>query len=136
MGNFSIPLSIQGSAVLGIERHTDCIEQAQNTASRSGLNNSRFLDRDVHKWISREAKRSNEYIVIILDPPRQGMGNNIVQLAELAPSKIIYISCDPATLARDIALLYNKRYVLTSITPVDMFPQTHHIESVALLEKN
>jgi len=64
------------------------------------------------------------------------MGTDIALLAELSPARIIYISCDPATLARDIALLGNQGYTLSSLTPVDMFPQTHHIESVALLEKN
>ena len=64
------------------------------------------------------------------------MGKDITLITELLPSRIIYISCDPATLARDIALLKNHGYTLSSITPFDMFPQTHHIESVALLEKN
>ena len=135
-GNFSIPLALKGASVTGIEVNQEAIIQAKQNALKLGLNNVRFVDRDVHKWIRRAGKHSKEYNVIVLDPPRQGMGKNITHLASLSPSKIIYISCDPATLARDIALLSGLGYQLSEVTPLDMFPQTHHVECVALLEKN
>ncbi|HER62954.1 MAG TPA: class I SAM-dependent RNA methyltransferase [Desulfobacteraceae bacterium] len=136
MGNFSIPLTLRGGLVTGIERHKQCIEQARINCSGAGLKNVRFIDQDVEKWIRRAVKQSARYEIILLDPPRKGMGRSVTLLADLSPSRIIYISCDPATLARDIALLADCGYRLSSITPVDMFPQTHHIESVAMLEKN
>lgn len=136
MGNFSIPLALRGAVVTGIERHEECIAQAIRNGSRLGLDNTRFFDRDVHTWVRKAIKYSKKYGTILLDPPRQGMGKDIVLLTELLPSRIIYISCDPATLARDIALLEKHDYHLSSLAPFDMFPQTHHTESVALLEKN
>lgn len=136
MGNFSIPLALQGAEVTGIERHEECIAQAVSNASRLGLRNARFFDRDVQTWLRKAARHGKSYRTILLDPPRQGMGKEILLLTDLLPARIIYISCDPATLARDIALLEKNDYHLSSFAPFDMFPQTHHIESVALLEKN
>ncbi|MCL7487751.1 MAG: 23S rRNA (uracil(1939)-C(5))-methyltransferase RlmD [Desulfobulbaceae bacterium] len=136
MGNFSIPLALKGGLVTGIERHQECIERARINAARADLPGIRFIDRDVNKWMRKAVKRSAKYDMVLLDPPRKGMGRDIIQVAELSPSRIIYISCDPATLARDIALLQNCGYSLASIAPVDMFPQTHHIETVVMLEKN
>lgn len=136
MGNFSIPLGLQGAEVTGVERNTECIEQANENAKRLELTNVHFVDNDVQNWLRKSAKRSKKYDTIILDPPRQGIGKIIHHVFDLSPSKIVYISCDPATLARDIAIILKQGFKLTSVTPVDMFPQTHHIESVALLEKN
>lgn len=136
MGNFSIPLGLLGAELTGVERDTECIEEARRNCSLCNVADSSFIDQDVHKWLRKAAKQRRQYDIALLDPPRQGMGTDIALLAELSPARIIYISCDPATLARDIALLGNQGYTLSSLTPVDMFPQTHHIESVALLEKN
>jgi 23S rRNA (uracil1939-C5)-methyltransferase len=77
MGNFSIPLALQGAAITGIERHTQCIAQAKNNASKIGLSDARFFDLDVHKWIRKAAKRSKGFSIVLLDPPRQGMGKDI-----------------------------------------------------------
>jgi len=135
MGNFSIPLAIQGAIVTGIERNEECIDQAKNNALKLGLDNTLFFSGDVHKWTRKAVKHGQKFDVVFLDPPRQGMGKDIIFITELLPSKIIYISCDPATMSRDIAHLQDHGYTLSSITPCDMFPQTHHIESIALLEK-
>jgi 23S rRNA (uracil1939-C5)-methyltransferase len=86
--------------------------------------------------VRRFMQQASAFDLILLDPPRTGLGRESGLLPDLAPGKIIYVSCDPATLARDIAILAARGYKASSVTPVDMFPQTHHIESVALLEKN
>lgn len=136
MGNFSIPLALQGALVTAIEHNEECIAQANTNAADLELTNAQFLSGDVQKWTRKAVKHGQQFDNVLLDPPRQGMGREIVLLAELLPAKIIYISCDPATLSRDLAHLQKNGYTLSSITPCDMFPQTHHIESVALLEKN
>ena len=136
MGNFSIPLALQGAIVTCIERNEECIDQANINALKLELDNTLFYNGDVHKWTRKAVKHGQKFDIVLLDPPRQGMGKEIVLITELLPSKIIYISCDPATLSRDIAQLQDHGYSLSSITPCDMFPQTHHIESIALLEKN
>lgn len=136
MGNFSIPLALQNAVVTGIEHNAQCIEQAKRNAYINEVTNTKFIDQDVNKWIRKAVNLKQKYNIVLLDPPRQGMGKNITMLAAFSPDKIIYISCDPATLARDISQLQTHGYKLTNISPVDMFPQTHHIESIALLEKN
>jgi 23S rRNA (uracil1939-C5)-methyltransferase len=135
MGNFSIPLAIQGAIVTGVERNEECINQANINALKLGLDNTLFFSGDVHKWTRKAVKHGQKFDIVLLDPPRQGMGKDIIFITELLPAKIIYISCDPATMSRDIAYLQNYGYSLSSIIPCDMFPQTHHIESIALLEK-
>lgn len=136
MGNFSIPLALQGSIVTGIEHDQESIDQARRNASRLQIKNTSFIARDVHKWLRKASKHPQHFDAILIDPPRQGVGKSISHLADLEASKILNISCDPATLSRDIRHLTDHGYILTNITPIDMFPQTHHIESIALLEKN
>ncbi len=80
-------------------------------------------------------KRMEHLTVIITDPPRAGMHADVVEtIKRLGPSKIVYVSCNPATQARDLAL-FDKEYYVSKIQPVDMFPHTHHVENVVLLEK-
>lgn len=135
MGNFAVPLALQGARVTGIEHNPESVALAISNAA--GLQaGAEFLDRDVSKWLRRAVKHSQTFDTVFLDPPRQGMGRDIDLLAALQPSHIIYISCDPATLARDTAYLAGHGYSLENLTPFDMFPQTHHIESAALLRLN
>jgi 23S rRNA (uracil1939-C5)-methyltransferase len=135
MGNFSIPLALKGAAVTGIEQNRESISWAQFNAESAGVTCSFFVS-DVLNSLRELAKNRQQVDTIILDPPRRGIGKAANLLPELQPQQIIYISCDPATLARDLATLCNRGYSLGQLIPVDMFPQTHHIESVALLEKN
>ena len=80
-------------------------------------------------------KTGETFDAIILDPPRQGAADIVHLLSGLCAEQIIYISCNPATLARDLASLHQHGYTLSRLVPVDMFPQTHHLESVALLKQ-
>ncbi|MFZ1466681.1 MAG: hypothetical protein WAV60_21780, partial [Anaerolineae bacterium] len=82
------------------------------------------------------ASLSGPYAGIVLDPPRTGLGQAVItQLARLAAPRLAYVSCDPATLARDAALLTQAGYRLRAVQPLDLFPQTYHVESVALWER-
>jgi 23S rRNA (uracil1939-C5)-methyltransferase len=135
MGNFSIPLALHGAAVTGIELNRESIHWAKHNAKSAGVICS-FFAADVHNSLRQLVKNRQQVDTIILDPPRRGIGKTATLLPKLQPQRIIYISCDPATLARDLATLCDRDYSLSQLIPVDMFPQTHHIESVALLEKN
>lgn len=135
MGNFSIPLALNGAAVTGIEWNKESIKWARINAEQAGVQ-CRFYSGDVKNTLHELIKSKQSVHTILLDPPRRGLGKTTTLLPELEPETIIYISCDPATLARDVALLNKKGYSLDCLIPVDMFPQTHHIEAVALLKKN
>ncbi len=137
IGNFSIPLGLLGARVTGIERSRPSIVWAKKNRAAAGLDQARFLAVDAARGLRDLARNKERFNCILLDPPRQGMGRDISLLPGLGPEKIIYVSCDPATLARDLRILTRDgRFRLTRVLPVDMFPQTHHIESVAVLEKN
>lgn len=136
MGNFSIPLALLGASVTGIEHNRRSIHWAGRNAVEAGLASCRFLVGDVEAQLRGLVKRRSRFDIVLLDPPRQGLGKAAALLPELAPRQIVAISCDPATQARDLGQIIAGGYRLCHITPVDMFPQTHHIESVALLERH
>jgi len=136
MGNFSIPLGLLGARVTGIEHNQRSIHWAERNSREAGLQRMHFLAGDVEQQLKQVVARKETFDCILLDPPRQGLGKAAALLPLLRPERIISISCDPATLARDLRLLVAGGYRLTAITPVDMFPQTHHLESVAILERN
>ncbi len=136
MGNFSIPLGLMGAEVTGIEHNRRSLHWAGRNRLEAGLSTARFIAGNVEQQLQTLVARNHRFDRILMDPPRQGLGKASSLLARLGPQQIISISCDPATLARDLRLIVASGYRLAHITPVDMFPQTHHIESVALLERN
>jgi 23S rRNA (uracil1939-C5)-methyltransferase len=136
MGNFSVPLGLNGATVTGVEHNRRSIHWAGHNCRTNGLATARFMAQDVERQLHAFVAGKVRFDCILLDPPRQGLGKAAALLPLLAPKRILSISCDPATLARDLALISKDGYRLTRITPIDMFPQTHHIESVALLERN
>ncbi len=136
MGNFSIPLALSGAAVTGVEWNRHAIAAAVSNAEHAGIDASTFIAADVTRYLQKCIGGENQYDILLLDPPRQGIGRAIRLLPVFKSEKIIYISCDPVTLIRDVRILVQSGYHLSSMTPVDMFPQTHHIECVAVLEKN
>ena len=135
-GNFSVPLGIAGATVTGIEHNPHSLRWAEANCRRAGLEHARFLAGDVGHQLRRLVRRDTRFPVILLDPPRQGLGKAAALLPDLGAEVIVSVSCDPATHARDLRLLVDRGFRLTRVIPVDLFPQTHHIESVALLERN
>jgi 23S rRNA (uracil1939-C5)-methyltransferase len=136
MGNFSIPLGLCGAQITGVEHNRMSIHWAERNGSAASLATARFIAAGVEQQLKALVEGKARFDCILLDPPRQGLGKAAALLPQLAPERIVSISCDPATHARDLALITQAGYRLTRISGVDMFPQTHHIESVALLERN
>ena len=126
----------QAKKVIGVEAVPEAIEAAKENALLNAIDNAEFFVGDMKKvfndaFVTAHGKPD----VIITDPPRDGMHADVVaQLLNLEPQKIVYVSCNSATQARDLALL-DPKYKVTRVQPVDMFPQTHHVENVVLLEK-
>lgn len=122
--------------VVGIEYVAEAIEDAKANAQLNGLNNCHFYAGDMKDLLNHELiQKEGRPDVIITDPPRAGMHPDVVQtLLAIAPKKIVYVSCNPSTQARDLAML-DASYTVTAVQPVDMFPHTHHVENVVLLKK-
>lgn len=134
-GSIGIFCSKNAGKVIGIEVIEDAITDAKENAAINNLSNCTFYAGDVAKICTDEFFESHgRPDVIITDPPRAGMHPELVeQLLNIAAPKIVYVSCNPATQARDLQLL-DAKYKVTRLQPVDMFPHTHHIENIALLE--
>jgi len=135
-GNFSLPVAKLGSEVFGIDVQNAAIRSAQRNAMQNGIHNCRFEKKQVPAAVNSFIAEGKTFETIILDPPRQGAPDIVSLLPNLGADQIIYISCNPATLARDLASLLPAGYQLSRLVPVDMFPQTHHLESVALLKRS
>ncbi len=128
-------VSRQARQVIGIEYVPEAIEDAKVNSALNGIGNTLFFAGDMKDILNQEF--INEYgrpDVIITDPPRAGMHNDVIDTILFAePKRIVYVSCNPATQARDLSLL-DVKYKVTRVQPVDMFPHTHHVENVVLLE--
>lgn len=133
-GSIGIFMSDGAKKIVGVELVEDAIADAKKNAALNGITHAEFFAGDVIKICDDEFfSKHSRPDVVITDPPRAGMHEKLVnKLLEIAAPKIVYVSCNTATQARDIALL-SEKYTLVKVQPVDMFPHTHHIESVALL---
>lgn len=136
MGNFSLFLARQGKSLLGVEGQGSAIRSAKKNSSKAALSNTTFIKSPIHKICEKLVAEQDGFDCLIVDPPRQGIPGLAVQLSNLCSKRMLYISCDPATLCRDLDDLCANDFIIRQIQPVDMFPQTHHIETVVLLEKN
>jgi len=129
-------VSKQAKKVIGVEAVPEAIFDANENAKRNSITNCEFYVGDM-KNVFNDAfiAQHGQPDVIITDPPRDGMHKDVVeQILKIAPEKVVYVSCNSATQARDLALM-DEQYKVTRVRPVDMFPQTHHVENVVLLEK-
>jgi 23S rRNA (uracil1939-C5)-methyltransferase len=135
MGNFAIPLALQGAVVLGMEGQGSAIRSAENNAARAGCATASFRQSPIHDGCRELSASTARFDCVVIDPPRQGAAELAGHLATLCRRRLVYISCDPATLCRDLAELVSHGFAIKKIQPIDMFPQTHHIENVVLLEK-
>lgn len=134
-GNFSIPLAAEVASVIGIEGNAGSVQAAERNLELNTVANVRFFCDDAASGVQRLVDQGDKFDAVLLDPPRSGADNVVAGVASLQPAKIIYVSCDPSTLARDCGLLSGYGYQVVASVPVDMFPQTYHIESVTLLCK-
>jgi len=135
MGNFSIPLARQAKKITGIEGQGSSIRSAITNAMNDGLTNTEFIKKPIHTACQQLLTQKTSFDCVIIDPPRQGVPGLGADLAALTKKRLVYVSCDPATLCRDLDALVKEGFIIKTIQPVDMFPQTHHIETVVLLEK-
>lgn len=135
-GTIALFVAHQAKKVVGVEYVEAAIEDAKNNAKLNGINNTAFYAGDMKDVLNDDFVRANgKPDVIITDPPRAGMHEDVVKkIAEIEPGRIVYVSCNPATQARDLAML-DEKYKVTRVQPVDMFPHTHHVENVVLLER-
>ena len=136
MGNFTLPLARQAAEVVGIEGQGSAIRSARNNARKNGLINCSFHKNDVLSACRDLVANKDSFDTVLCDPPRQGLGPLARLAADLARRKLVYVSCDPATLVRDLQVLVECGLSIKTIQPVDMFPQTHHIETLVMLEKS
>lgn len=122
--------------VIGLEYMPEAIEDAKKNSELNGIENTLFFAGDIRDILSEEFVINHGHPdVMIVDPPRTGMHKDVVeQICKILPDRIVYVSCNPATQARDIQLM-DEYYKVTRIQPVDMFPHTHHVENIALLER-
>lgn len=135
-GNFSIPLAAAAKSLMGIEGQGGAIRSAKANSTLADLDNTTFSKRPIHEACEELTSAGKSFDCMVIDPPRQGIPGLARKLYALCRRRMVYISCDPATLCRDLVDLQNAGFDIKRIQPVDMFPQTHHIETVVLLEKN
>ena len=130
-GTIAIFLANSAKELIGIEISKSAVRDAEANCRDNGISNCRFILGDIKDCLKHVEKPD----VMIIDPPRAGMHKDVVkQVLDISPGKIVYVSCNPATMARDLSIMKDN-YKILEVQPVDMFPHTYHIESVAMLEK-
>jgi 23S rRNA (uracil1939-C5)-methyltransferase len=132
IGNFTLPLARRAKTVIGIESGYSAVEDAKANAVLNGIKNTEFIADDLQKGLKALIQRKMRAHTIVLDPPRAGATlKTLERVLAFVPQKIIYVSCNPSTLARDLKFFHLFGMRLDRLQPVDMFPWTYHIESVA-----
>ncbi|MEM9264735.1 MAG: 23S rRNA (uracil(1939)-C(5))-methyltransferase RlmD [Cyanobacteria bacterium P01_F01_bin.13] len=137
IGTLSLPIAQRAARCIGIEFQAEAVAQARQNAALNGLKNTEFFVGRVETLLLEiSAQQTSPIDVVVLDPPRKGCDRTVLDtLIEISPTRIVYMSCNPTTLARDLKVLCNQDYGLTMVQPADFFPQTAHVECVAFLEK-
>ena len=136
IGTIGLSVAKHVKAVRGMEIVKDAVKDANANAKLNGINNAQYVTGKAEEIMPRWAKEGLKTDVIFVDPPRKGLTPEFIDAAvETSPKKIVYISCNPATQVRDLQLFKEKGYKFDEVAPVDMFPQTPHVESVVVLTK-
>ena len=137
-GTITLALSRAAGKAVGVEIVPQAIEDAKENARRNGVENTEFFCADASEAARRFAAKGTRPDCIVVDPPRKGLAPDVIDaIAEMSPARLVYVSCDPATLARDVSLLTARGYDLKSAEAIDMFPRTFHVETVVqLVRKN
>ena len=122
--------------MLGVELNKDAVRDAVMNAKTNGVKNIQFYQKDAGQFAIQLAESGEKVDVVLMDPPRSGSDETFLScIAKLSPDRIVYISCNPQTLARDLGYLKKLGYRMNKATPVDLFPYTGHVETVCLLSK-
>jgi len=133
-GNFSLPLAAKFDRVIGIEGLTELVEKAQENAQRNNITNTEFVVSDLSNWTGMR-KIKGKVDLVLLDPPRSGAAGVMPWVVKTKAKQVIYISCHPSTMVRDLKVLAEAGYKMKAAGVMDMFPHTAHVEAIALLEK-
>lgn len=135
VGLFTLPIARHFAHVTGVEGNAYAVEFARKNAKKAGLDNINFVARGVRDHLATLAKENIDFV--LLDPPRSGTEKSVIaEIARLGPREICYVSCEPSILARDLRSLLDAGYLLDKVLAFDMFPQTHHVETVARLRRS
>jgi len=134
-GNLTLPLARLVGEAVGVESDLPSVTDARRNADRWGLSNCRFIRERAEGAARALASGGERFDLVVLDPPRSGAPGALASVATLAVDRLVYVSCDPATLARDLRRLVDLGFSLGPLQPIDLFPQTHHLEAVARLER-
>ncbi|MGP1544049.1 MAG: 23S rRNA (uracil(1939)-C(5))-methyltransferase RlmD [Candidatus Fimenecus sp.] len=135
-GSIGLTLADKVKKLYGVEIVESAIQNAKENANLNGINNTEFLCSDAAEAAKFFEKKNIKIDVIAVDPPRKGISEELIEtITRFNPKKLVYVSCDPATLARDLKLFAEKSFAPSKITCVDMFPRTTHVECIALIQK-
>ncbi len=136
VGLFTLPLARKFEKVYGVEANEKAIESAKKNIEHARLENAEVYAEPVGEWLGDNAEKLNDVDFILLDPPRLGAEKETIEgILKIKPEQISYVSCEPSTLARDLRMLCESVYEIESITAIDLFPQTHHVETVVILHR-
>ena len=135
VGLFTLPLARKFQKVFGVEGYDKAIDYAEKNTEHAGLSNVEFSRENVSVWLTENQINLKKPEFLLLDPPRSGTDKETVEgILKLQPKQISYVSCEPSTLARDLKIFCENDYLIEAITALDLFPQTHHVETVVRLK--
>ena len=134
-GTIGLSMAEKANTIIGVEIVPQAVEDAKINAEQNGMKNARFICADAALAAEKLAQEGTKTDVVIVDPPRKGCSEELIKTIAngFTPERVVYVSCDPATLARDIKIFGDMGYELREYTPADLFPRTSHVETVALL---
>ncbi|MCB4375403.1 23S rRNA (uracil(1939)-C(5))-methyltransferase RlmD [Klebsiella aerogenes] len=135
MGNFTLPLAKAAASVVGVEGVPALVAKGRENAALNGLQNVTFFHENLEEDVTRQAWAKHGFDKILLDPARAGAPGVMAHIIKLAPRRVVYVSCNPATLARDSEALLQAGYCIQRLAMLDMFPHTGHLESIVLFER-
>lgn len=134
MGNFTLPLAKRAAQVVGVEGVPALVAKGQENAALNGLHNVTYFHENLEEDVTRQAWAKHGFDKVLLDPARAGAAGVMLHIIKLAPRRVVYVSCNPATLARDSDVLLQAGYTIQRLAMLDMFPHTGHLESMVLFE--
>ena len=134
MGNFTLPLAKRAAQVVGVEGVPALVAKGQENAALNGLHNVTFFHENLEEDVTRQVWAKHGFDKVLLDPARAGAAGVMLHIIKLAPRRVVYVSCNPATLARDSDVLLQAGYTIQRLAMLDMFPHTGHLESMVLFE--